>query len=312
MKTVHVVSWSGGKDSTACMLIALKKIGRERMRFVMADTGNEDQAVFDYRKYIQLKLGVRIEIVKADFSDRIFAKRMFIARDQRSGRKKGKKIRWTNKAKRRALAVLHPSGIPFLDLCLWKGRFPSRKSQFCTEELKKYVITDYQQTLVAEGFNVVSWQGVRRDESDNRKDALKSERLEPGITAYRPLVDWSAMQVVSFIKSKGVKMNPLYSEGFDRVGCMPCINSSKEDIRQMASRRPAVVEKLRQWENLVAYASKRLGATFFPALTREKHLKKNGIDEMAEWALTDHGGKQFLLFNEKAVNGCASSYGLCE
>lgn len=312
MKTLHVISWSAGKDSTACMLIALEKIGRERTRFVMADTGNEDQEVFSYREYIQKKLDVEIEIVRGDFSALIFEKRKFIARDQRVGRKNGKKIRWTNKAKRRALSILYPSGIPFLDLCLWKGRFPSRKAQFCTEQLKKHTITDYQQSLVAQGFNVVSWQGVRRDESGNRRDALKVERLEPGIIAYRPLVEWTSIQVVNFVRSKGVMLNPLYSEGFDRVGCMPCINSSKEDIRQMASRRPDVVEKLKHWEYCVKQASKRGVSTFFPALEREKHLKKDGIEEIIEWALTDRGGKQFMLFNEKPLSGCASSYGLCE
>lgn len=312
MKTLHVVSWSGGKDSTACLLIALERIGHERTRVVMADNGHEDSEVFSYREYIQKKLAVKIEIVRADFSEMIFAKRNFIARDQRVGRRKGKKIRWSNKAKRRALSVLYPTGNPFLDLCLWKGRFPSRKSQFCTEQLKKHIITDYHQSLVADGFNVVSWQGVRRDESENRKDALKAERLEPGIIAYRPLVDWSAMQVIDFIKSKDVRLNPLYSIGFDRVGCMPCVNSSKEDIRQMASRRPDAVEKLKHWEHLIKNASKRFGATFFPALEREKHLNKNGIEEIIEWALTDHGGKQYMLFNEKSTSGCSSSYGLCE
>ena len=42
------------------------------------------------------------------------------------GDKHGRKLRWSNKAKRRALAVMYPSGNPFLDLCMWKGRFPSR------------------------------------------------------------------------------------------------------------------------------------------------------------------------------------------
>ena len=57
------------------------------------------------------------------------------------------RVRWTNKAKRRALAVLHPSGNPFLDLCLWKGRFPSRKAQFCTEHLKRNMAVAFQLEL---------------------------------------------------------------------------------------------------------------------------------------------------------------------
>src|SRR3546814_5551271 len=88
----------------------------------------------------------------------------------------GRRSRWTNKAKRRALKVLHPTGNPFLDLCLWKGRFPSRKAQFCTEELKRNIAVEFQVDLIDQGHTVVSWQGIRRDESLNRRDALKIGR----------------------------------------------------------------------------------------------------------------------------------------
>lgn len=37
----HVVSVSGGKDSTATALVALELHGRDACRFVFADTGNE-------------------------------------------------------------------------------------------------------------------------------------------------------------------------------------------------------------------------------------------------------------------------------
>ena len=30
-----------------------------------------------------------------------------------------------------------------LDLCIWKGRFPSRKAQFCTSELKTMPLVEY-------------------------------------------------------------------------------------------------------------------------------------------------------------------------
>ena len=74
------------------------------------------------RDYLPDALGRPIHWLRANFDDEIAAKRMFIARDVRVGRKGGRSIRWTNKAKRRALAILHPTGNPYLDLCLWKGR----------------------------------------------------------------------------------------------------------------------------------------------------------------------------------------------
>lgn len=157
----HVVSISGGKDSLATGLIALENCPRESVVFIFCDTGNEHQAVYEYLGYLEQALDIEIIRLKADFSERIAAKRMFIARDQRKGRKNGKRLRWSNKAKRRALGALHPTGNPFLDLCMWKGRFPSRKAQFCTEELKRNMAVAFQLDLIDAGYQVLSWQGVR-------------------------------------------------------------------------------------------------------------------------------------------------------
>lgn len=152
MSILHVVSVSGGKDSAATLLLAIERFGADRVRGIFCDTGNEHEAVYEYLDYLQLATGVAIVRLKADFSSEILRKRMFIARDVRTRRgPDGRKLRWSNKAKRRALAVLHPSGNPFLDLCLWKGRFPSRKAQFCTEQLKRNMAVEFQLGLIEGG-----------------------------------------------------------------------------------------------------------------------------------------------------------------
>ena len=161
----HVISVSGGKDSTATLLLALENCPRKSIVPIFCDTGNEHAAVYEYLTYLELALDIEIVRLKADFSEQIARKRIFISRDQRKGRKNGKRLRWSNKAKRRALAALVPTGNPFLDLCMWKGRFPSRKAQFCTEELKRNMAVSFQIDLIDAGPQVLSWQGVRRDES---------------------------------------------------------------------------------------------------------------------------------------------------
>jgi 3'-phosphoadenosine 5'-phosphosulfate sulfotransferase (PAPS reductase)/FAD synthetase len=308
---VHVVSVSSGKDSEATMLLAIGRVGKDRCRFVFCDTGNEDEKVFEHLDYLRSALGVTIDVLRSDFSAEIAAKREFIARDQRVGRRGGRRIRWTNKAKRRALAVLHPTGNPFLDLCLWKGRFPSRRAQFCTQELKTLPLVEYQMALIDAGYGVISWQGIRRDESEKRKDARLFERVGKRLWTFRPIILWTAQQVVDYCLSFGLRLNPLYSEGFDRVGCMPCINCGKDDISNTAARRPAAITRLAEWERLVGQASKRGESSFFPNPHRDDHLDKRGIYAMVEWAKTSYGGRQFKLM-ETASAGCASSYGLCD
>jgi 3'-phosphoadenosine 5'-phosphosulfate sulfotransferase (PAPS reductase)/FAD synthetase len=356
MSIIHVISVSSGKDSQATMLIALERFGVHRCRFVFADTGNEDQAVYDHLAYLEHALDIQIDRLKADFSEQIASKRTFIARDRRHRReyetkpvfdalgnpvpkrdglgniitKKvkrdgidaqepvqktvkiggGHKVRWTNKAKRRALAVLHPTGIPFLDLCLWKGRFPSRKAQFCTEQLKTIPLVEYQMALIDQGNTVVSWQGVRRDESHNRRNALSFESMGGGMYIYRPIAGWTAQKTVDFSLSRGLLLNPLYSEEFDRVGCMLCINSGKEDISNAADRKPLHIARLASWEPIVGQASKRGGSSFFPN-TKNDPIDKPNIYAVVQWAKTSRGGRQTTLFAPERP-ACASSYGLCE
>ncbi len=337
MRFLHVVSVSSGKDSEATMLLAIDRAGKENCRFVFADTGNEDAAVFAHLDYLRSKLGITIDVLRSDFSEQIAGKRSFIANDRRVGRKydtvkiptgefdadgypayrlkkvgSGHRVRWSNKAKRRALAVLHPSGNPYLDLCMWKGRFPSRRAQFCTQELKTLPLVEYQMALIDQGFGVISWQGIRRDESEKRKAAKLSERIGKRLWIFRPIILWTAQQTIDFCLSKGVRVNPLYAEGFDRVGCMPCINCGKKEISNIALRRPGEIGRLAKWEWLVGQASKRGVSTFFPNPHRDDAADKRGIYAMVQWAKTTHGGKQFNLLQETDSAACSSSFGLCD
>ncbi|MGE8400807.1 MAG: phosphoadenosine phosphosulfate reductase family protein [Delftia tsuruhatensis] len=318
MSTKHVISVSGGKDSTAVLLLALERCPPGSVVPIFCDTGNEHQAVYDYLAYLELALGVTIHRLRADFSRQLATKRMFIARDARTGRDKaGRRLRWSNKAKRRALAVMHPSGNPFLDLCMWKGRFPSRMAQFCTEELKRNMAVGFQLELMDAGHCVISWQGVRRDESQRRRNAKKAERVAPRLRIFRPIVDWTAAQVFDFAAAHRVQPNPLYLQGMGRVGCMPCINCSKDELRQIAVRWPEHIERIAEWERIVSACSKRGGSTFMTdahaGQDRRQVFADLHIWSRIEWAKTTRGGRQFdLLASLDEPTACASAYGLCD
>lgn len=313
----HVISVSGGKDSLAVLLLAIARCIFGSVIAIFCDTGNEHQATYDYLDYLERKLGIKIVRLKANFDAEIANKRKFIANDQRTGRdKQGRKLRWSNKAKRRALAVLHPTGNPFLDLCLWKGRFPSRKAQFCTEELKRNMAVEFQMNLVDAGHSVVSWQGVRRNESFNRRNAKKIERVGPRMRIFRPIVDWTASDVFSFSAGRGVDPNPLYLQGMSRVGCMPCINVNKAELLEISRRFPDELVRISEWEQLVGQACKRGYSTMMAdahaAKDRRQVFADLNIWSRIEWSKTTRGGKQFDLLANDDLPGCSSSYGLCD
>jgi 3'-phosphoadenosine 5'-phosphosulfate sulfotransferase (PAPS reductase)/FAD synthetase len=297
----HVVSVSGGKDSLATALKTIE-YGIDPI-FVFADTGNEHPLTYDYLEYLEHALGKHITRVRADFSQQIANKRVFIAGDRRPKRHRSKgewkRLRWSNKGKRRALEHLHATGNPFLDLGALKGRFPSRKASFCTHLLKRVPIFNGAQTpLLDQGYEVWSWQGVRRDESHARRNALEFEpdSMHDRLYSVRPLATWSAEDVFAMHRRHGIKPNPLYGLGFKRVGCMPCINSNKDEIFLILKLFPMVFDRVRAWEFHVGACSKRQVSTFFnagkiPGLSQSPIRAR--IDNVIQWSKTTRGGQQF-------------------
>lgn len=311
----NIVSVSGGKDSAATLLVAIAQEA-ENLHAVFADTGNEHQATYDYVRYLEQATGVKIRWVKADFSDQIARKRDYV---QTKWREQGV----PESTVEAALSVLHPTGNPFLDLCIWKGRFPSTNVRFCTEELKIIPIQDhvYWPILRSDGHTIESWQGIRWDESRARSTAVEREGIEPDaqrVFAYRPILSWTADDVFEMHKRHGIKPNPLYSQGMGRVGCMPCINCRKDELANIAKRFPDVVDRLREWESIVSKAAKRQSGTFFSTSNDPtvgdapvNHLD-HGIDRMVDWAMTGRGGRQIDLVSLMEPAQCSSIYGLCE
>lgn len=313
----NIVSVSGGKDSTATLLLAII-LERPNLQAVFADTGNEHDQTYEYLDYLEQATQTKITRVRADFTQRIAGKRRFI------------ETKWREQGVAEpivlaALDVLQPTGNPFLDLCIWKGRFPSRKAQFCTMELKRDpMLEQIVMPLMSQSDMILSWQGVRADESINRRHLPECDEVGGGLFNYRPILKWDIPAVFEAHRYMGIKPNPLYSQGMGRVGCMPCINCRKGELREIALRFPEVIDRIDHWERTVQHASKRGAATFF-AGSNAKHPKGSISDMTAlevmeiarirqavEWSKTARGGIQYDLMIATDSAACSSAYGLCE
>lgn len=306
----NVISVSGGKDSTALLLLAIER-QPDNMQAVFADTGNEHQITYDYVQYLNDNV-FPIRTVKADFARQIAGKLEYV------------KTKWADKGVsqeviERASDALVPTGNPFLDLCIWKGRFPSSKAAFCSEELKRNpIIKQVQQPLIDAGDDVISWQGVRRDESLRRSLLAENELKQTfkngaELWNYRPIIDWTAEDAFAMHRKHNIKHNPLYEMGMGRVGCMPCINCRKDELLEISKRFPEVIERIAQWEQAVKLASKHQGSTFFTAPSDDNEWSATQtIETVVEWAKTSHGGKQYDFIRMDDGPSCTSVYGLCE
>ncbi|WP_207633252.1 phosphoadenosine phosphosulfate reductase domain-containing protein [Devosia aurantiaca] len=175
--------------------------------------------------------------------------------------------------------------------------------------------------IVDAGRQVVSWQGVRAEESLARSLLPVWQRLEqndiPSL-AYRPLLLWTLADVWAMHEKHGLARNPLYEKGMERVGCMPCIMAKKQEVAEISRRFPEHVERIAEWEYLAGEASKRGATTFFSydktpgAHTYDKTIAAPGIRQVVEWAQTDKGGRQYNLETFLEFGTACNQWGACE
>lgn len=286
-----VICVSGGKDSTAMALWLRFESGlKNRMLLLCCDTGHEHPETI---KHVYA-LADRVELP------------LHVVRGQRT----------------------------FLELCEHKQRFPSTMARFCTEELKVYPTSEFLEDQYGRGnLNApVLCHGIRRQESVRRSKLPrwdKNEKREKGRRVFecpiwRPILEWSAADVFEAHGRHGFEPNPLYKLGAKRVGCWPCIMSSKSDIRACFEADPGLLDRLREMERSVSSASARGSSSFFSSnkTPHEFHdrefIAKDGslhsyasIDGVYRWAMGD-ANQSGLFDNDEDPPTCWSHYGLCE
>lgn len=352
----HFVGVSGGKDSAATYCLAVER--GMPFRALAADTGNEGDEWHDYVRSIHRYVGgPEVEIVRADFTEQMAVRRANIRNDwsrelrvkkhSRSCREEQEKAagRPRRSVERiasvcecpitvfppvadelidRAIGLLVPTGNPFLDLCMLKGRFPGAKSRFCTEDLKLEPMNLIKNPVLESGVSIVEWIGERAQESlaRSKKPALQRIRWPSGASRilYRPIHQLKHEEVFAIAKRHGLPPNPLYLQGMTRVGCLPCIMAKKGELRKIAQRFPHEIERLEEWERLVMQVSRRQDATFFPApMVPGVGETRANIRAAVAWSKTSRGGRNYdlLIAAEIATADedgamCDSAYGLCE
>lgn len=287
-KTKHVVGFSGGADSQAAALWVRRRYPAEDIILLNTLAGGNEHPLTE--QFIQWYSETIFPVVTVTPLIKDLE-----GRGTRAGQAKDRRDEFSDEDE-----------LTFDRLAYIKGRFPSRKAQFCTEHLKLVPQRRWcREHLEAKGIDYERYTGVRRDESHKRKDTPDREWCDYfDCYVNHPIASWTKLEVFAFLKEHGEEVNPLYKMGFGRVGCAPCINSGKEDINLWATRFPEMIDKVRGWEEWN-------GRTFFPPCVPGKEI--NWVDEVVAWSKTDWGGKQVLLpMLEAEAESCSSRYGLCE
>lgn len=202
------VSYSGGKDSLATLLLTLKALGDVPLLF--NDTGIEAPATIEYVWNTTSKFG--LELIYASAGD----------------------VFW------RSIPTYGP---------------PARDYRWCCKVCKLVPIAK----AVKERFqgDVYTILGQRKYESFARLKAPVVERSRwiPNLVSVSPIRDWSALHVWLYLMKEGVDFNPLYREGFDRIGCWLCPACELAELRRVKEIYPDLWSK---WEEkLLSWCSEK-------------------------------------------------------
>ena len=81
-----------------------------------------------------------------------------------------------------------------------------------------------------EEMNVQCWvTGLRCTEGRTRTDFREVEERDKGLIKLNPILIWKEREVWQYLALYGVKVNPLYGEGYRSLGCKPCTHITNDD-----------------------------------------------------------------------------------
>lgn len=239
-----VVPISGGKDSQTCLKLASEQFEKDEIIGLFCDTQFEHPLTYEHIERMKDMYGVEI-ITRTDGD--------------------------------------------VLSLCRKHRRFPSGTARFCTSTLKINVSKKfYKQLAEQQGCGFEVWYGMRFAESKERakryENKIDTELYEPheimpsnypkylgklGVKFRLPILDWHNEQVYLFLKDE---INPLYKNGFDRVGCFPCL-AGGDKYKEMAFQMD---DFGRQQHKKVQEVEKEIGKLVF---TSKGAKNRNYTDE---------------------------------
>lgn len=313
-----IVQFSGGKDSLAALLYTIENITKTP-EIVFCDTGFESAETYQYIKYVEKFLNLPIITIQSSkyhgMVDLATRKKRFPSTNARF---------CTEELKIKPMIdYVLDKNTDFLTIQGIRAQESFNRSKMNPEcTFFKYYFEPYTN-------NITRLAQLQRKKEKKQKDLDKIKkliaRIEQGkmddkyhtyrkkeVFAFcktkandilRPVFKWTAGQVIDYIKSKGMELNPLYKKGFKRVGCFPCIMSSHIDIRCLKKYYPERISELSDIE-------KTIETSFFPPdYIPKKHCTNKKYPIVADVVeyLTEH---TLELFPDE--RSCVSFYNICE
>jgi 3'-phosphoadenosine 5'-phosphosulfate sulfotransferase (PAPS reductase)/FAD synthetase len=287
-----IVSFSGGKDSHACLIEAVKKYGADKIEAVFCDTGWEHPDTYNHIIKTCTDLNVKLTTLKSKYD--------FVS-----------------------LAV-HKKRFPSTN-----ARFCT--SELKMKPMIDYVLTLNDSCIIIQGIRAsesasrskmeeecMYFKSYFQSNKNGKKETYRAKEIRDYCSKHdasvlRPIFNWSAQQVIDCILEAGHQPNPLYYKGFSRVGCFPCFMCRHSEVRQILKDEP-MKQRLLNAEKTMKENTGR-GITFFPPTYIPKWACSNKSYPTVQDVFNYVSDKDATtdMFEPEAGYSCMSLYhGLCE
>ena len=286
-----LVSFSGGKDSQACLIKAVNDYGKDKVTAVFCDTGFEHNVTYKHIHNVVEALGVPLVTLRSDkYND-------FVDMSIKKGRFPSTMARFCTSE----LKV-----IPMIDYILAQDESFIIIQGIRAKESKARAGYDVECSYFKEYFN-------GKVKGLYHKRAVLEWCKTHDASVLRPIFHWSAQDVIDYILANGQRPNPLYERGFSRVGCFPCVMCRKREV-QLISKDTWAAKRLIDAEKRMKDETVK-GSTFFSPGYIPARFCGNGqyptVKEVFKYV--NRFDAQLDMFEPEDGYSCMSLYhGLCE
>lgn len=203
----HIISFSGGKDSTALIILMIKKKVKID-EIVFCDTGLEFPEIYDHITEVENKLSINIKKIKSDYSFEYWMKKY--------KKKKGKNIDKLGYS------------------------WPDHRVRWCTKKLKTDVIRQYIKKTQSNNKEVIEYHGITYDELS------RTFKNNDGRNIKYPLCDMklTSKDTLKICYENGFNWNGLYNF-HKRANCYCCPLQSLKELKHLYIHYPKLWKNIR-------------------------------------------------------------------
>ena len=218
------ISFSGGKDSVACYILACQLYAKAKINLIFTDTLDEAPETYEYCAWFNANVHPITRLVTLE-----------------NGRNNNGRILETHEVTwQDSIETLAETYLTVFDEITERHRsnpsvppFPANGIRFCTQTLKVRAFGRWVRALYPDyktRKEIVVGLGLRRAESDNRSDTpYFGFDLDNGWNLWYPVFDYTTAEIFELHIRHHIKINPIYQYR-ERSNCVGCPFSSSHEI----------------------------------------------------------------------------------